>query len=138
MEVRDPLEDALVVACPQSVEQERVRMQARMPPAPLVEVGRAVRLASRSAQHPVLSLVPLLPRSVDKIPRELVDEEQRRERGEMVEALVERLHVVQHATGDHGIPARNRGSVHSILERRPDEPLTPGRLWIDAERVVTL
>ena len=80
-----------------------MRVQPGMPRAPLVEVGRAVRLGAARAQHPVLPLVPVLRGAVDPVGRELVDDEERRERREQIEALVERVHVMEHAARDDGV-----------------------------------
>ena len=70
----------------------------------LAAIRRPLRLGAACAQHPVVGLVPVLRRAADAVACELVDDEERRERGEQVEALPERVHVVQHVPRDDGIP----------------------------------
>jgi hypothetical protein len=72
--------------------------------APLVEIQRADRLRAGGAQQSMLSFVPVLRPRVDTVPGELVDEQERRELRERVEPLVERMHVVEDASGDHHVP----------------------------------
>ena len=80
----------------------------------------------------MLPLVPVLRRFVDQIPRELVGDEQRGERRESFEPLVERVHVVQHATRDDGVELAEVG----LFERRLHVPLAGGRVRVDADDVV--
>ena len=62
---------------------------------------------------------------------ELVDDEERRERGAQVEPLVERTHVMQHAARDDGIPF-----ALELLERRVHEAITVRRVRVDPEHLV--
>src|SRR3954469_24100908 len=102
-----------------------------MPKTPLVEVGGAVRLDAARTQHPVLALVPVLRGAVDPVPGELVRDEERRERREQIEPLVQRIDVVEHATRDDGVPR-----ALELLERRLYEALALRRIRVDAEHVV--
>ena len=79
----------------------------------------------------MLPLVPVLRRGIDPVPRELVDEQARRERCELVEALAQRVHVMEHAAGDDGIEL-----PFELLEFAAPEPLPSGALRVDAEDVV--
>jgi hypothetical protein len=100
--------------------------------APLVEVGRAVGLDPARAEHAVLTFVPVLSGAIDPVVGELVDDEERRERGEQVETFVERVHVVQHATSDDGIPF-----ALELLERPLHEARALGRLRVYTEDLVS-
>ena len=107
-------------------------MQPLMTGTPLVDVARPVRLGAGRTQQPVLRLVPVLRGIVDPVPRELVDQHERCERRELVEALAERVHVMEHAPGDDGVEV----AVDDLLERTSTERLALGCLRIDAECVV--
>ena len=131
MEIRNPLEDELVVVPPQRGEKHIVGVQPRMPLAPLVERWWPVRIGAARAQHAVLRLVPVLRRPVDPVRRELVDDEKRGECCEVRDPLVERIHVMEHASRDDGIPR----SV-DLLEGLSHVPLALGCLRVDAEDVV--
>ena len=128
MEVRQPLEHALVVPRAQRPEQDVVRVQPGMPPPPLLDRRRTDRVGARCA----LGLVPRLELRIDQVPRELVHDEQRRESGEPRDRLVERIEVMDDAPGDDGVELALHLAKVDLTETRSRR-----RARVDADRVVT-
>ena len=133
MEVRHPLERELVVARAQRGEQRRRAGGDR---------DAATRHSSRSrgpygsapAARSIrcwLSYQSCAAASMRSHANSSTSEE-RRERGEQLEALVERAHVVQHAAGDDGVPLA--AVVPASWNVSREEPLALGRIRVDAER----
>src|SRR5436305_5456561 len=95
---------------------------------PLVDRRGPGGICTRCPQQPMLALVPVLRIRIDLVARELVDDEERRERREEVQPLAERLDVMEHASRDDCIPF-----PLELLELLLHEPLAVGRVGIDAE-----
>ena len=108
-----------------------MRMQVGVTGSPLVERHRPRRIRSGGDENAALALVPVLRGRVDAIPRELVDDEHRREGGHPVERFVERADVMEHATRDDRVVLAVEFAEVSLAE-----PLALGRTGIDADRVV--
>src|SRR5579864_1676346 len=98
-----------------------------MTPPPLVERRRPDRVGPRTA----LRLVPRLQLRIDEIPRELVDDQQRRQRREPVDGLAEWIEMVDDAARDD----RVERAVH-LAEVRLPEARPRRRARIDADRDV--
>jgi len=73
------------------------RVEIRVALRPLPQVARAQRLAAGRGEEPMLRLVPCARRLVDPLGRELVDEQERREPRQLVEAGAERIDMMQDA-----------------------------------------
>src|SRR5690349_3703142 len=108
-------------------------MEALMAPTPLREVRRALRLAAGRGEGPMMALVPVHRRRVHVVPRELVDDEQRRERNELVESGLERMDVVQDTSRDDGVEGP---WIVELLERHAPVDRAVGRGRVDREHVV--
>ena len=131
VQVRHPLEHTLVVALAQRREQRLVRMQIGMTRRPLAEIRWPGRVGARRCEHSMLALVPVARVGVEAGPRELVDEEQRREARELRDPVVERVDVVEDAAGHDGVEGTVDVLEADLPERRPVR-----RVRIDAEHVV--
>jgi len=110
-----------------------VRMEIGVARAPLGEVRRSFRFATRGNEQPVLRLVPVHGRLVHVVPRELVEDEQRSETGELVERRVERLDVMEDAAGDDGL---ERTGIIKLLECDPAVEGSLGCIGIDREHLI--
>ena len=124
----------LVVPRFELVPQQLERMQVGMPRSPLGEIRRPFRLPPRGGEHTVLSLVPLDRRRVHVVPGELVQDEQRRQRGELVQRRAERVDVVE----DPPCHDRVEGpGVIQFLDRHAAVERPLRRIGIHGEHVVT-
>src|SRR6266576_3772152 len=101
--------------------------------APLGKVGRALRLAAGRSEDAVLRLVPLHGRIVHVVPRELVEDEHRRQPSQLVERRAEGLDVMQDPAGDNPI---ERTVVVELFERDTAIPGPWRRGGIDRQYVV--
>ena len=72
-------------------------------------------------------------RLVHVVPRELVEDEERRERRELVERRRQRIDVMQDPAGDDCI---ERAGIVQLLQRDLPIERTLRRTWIDREHVV--
>ena len=81
----------------------------------------------------MLRLVPVLRRRVDPVPRELVEDQQRRQAHELVERRPERVDVMQHTACNDG---GERARVVELFERDLPVRLAGRRVRINREHVV--
>jgi hypothetical protein len=108
-------------------------MEAGVRESPARQVGRAFGLAARSGQLAVPAFVPIDRRLIQVIPGELVEDEQGRQRGELVEGRREWVDVVEDTLGDDRI---ERTWVVELLERDLAVERAFRRVRIDGENVV--
>jgi signal transduction histidine kinase len=101
--------------------------------APVGKVGRALRLTAGRSQYTVLRLVPLHGRIVHVVPRELVQDEQRRQPPQLVERRPERMDVMQDPAGDDRIEG---AVVVQLFQRDAAVQRARRRVGIDGEDVV--
>jgi hypothetical protein len=102
--------------------------------SPRCQAGRPCRVAAGGDELAVPALVPGGCGLVDVVPRKLVDDEQRRERRELVKRRGERIHVVEDSTGDDSVEL---SYVVELLESDPAIERPFRRMRIDPEDVET-
>ena len=101
--------------------------------APVGQIRRPLRLAPRRRQDAVLALVPVHGRLVHVVPRELVEQEQRRQPGQLVEGRPKRMDVMQDSSGDDGIEGHG---LIQLLQSHAAVRRAGGSVRIDGEDVV--
>jgi hypothetical protein len=108
-------------------------MEIGMACAPLRQIRGSLGRAPCRDEHAVLRLVPIDRGLVHVVPRELVEDENRREASELVERRSQRIDVMQNATGDDCI--ERPGVVQLLQGDLPVEGTLRG-VWIDRDHVI--
>ena len=125
----------LVVTGVDFLTQHLVGMQSGVARAPLGQVRRPLGCLARGDEQAVVRLVPVDRGFVHVIPGELVEDQQRCERRELVECRVERVDVVEDTPPDDGI---ERSGVVEVFQCDLAVERTLGSFGIDRQYVVTL
>ena len=100
---------------------------------PFAEVGGAFRLAARGDEQPVLRLIPLRRRFVHVVPGELVEDELRRKRHQLVERRRQRADVMQ---GEAGHDRVEGPRILELLDGHPSVEGTCGSVRVDRQDLV--
>ena len=104
-----------------------------MPRSPLGQVGRPFWPTPGGSEDSMLALVPADCRLIHVVPGELVQDQQRREHGELVERRSQRMDVVEHTARND---SAERAGVVQLLQRDLPVERPFGRVRIDREDVV--